>query len=267
MKGLLLLLLISFECFAQVKPGARQIALAHSDIASGGDVFSIFNNPAGLSFISSREFGAYYSPAPFELKELANAFGAYCEPTALGNFSAGFSIYGFELYKETQLAFGYGRQISNNFYIGITTIYKNISIKSYGSTGKILFNLGAIAKINEMFGFGFSAENITRSTINGESNQIPTVFWFGANAKFTDDLLISAAVNKEIGFNPSIMFGTEYSLIDFLRLRFGVANEPNTYSGGFGILYQFLQIDYAVSKHPDLGLTHQFGVIVRLAKN
>ena len=267
MKGFLLLLLIAVECFAQVKPGARQIALAHSDVACGDDVFSLFNNPAGLSAVTSREIGAYYSPAPFEMKELSNAFGAYCEPTDFGNVSAGFSIYGFELYKETQVALGFGRQLFRNFSAGITAIYKNISIKNYGSAGKVLLNIGATAKISDKFSFGFAADNITRSTINDESNQIPTQFIIGANAKLAKELLINLALNKEIGYNASVMFGTEYTLIDFLRLRFGISNEPNMYSGGFGILYNFMQVDYAVSKHPDLGFTHQFGVIIRLARN
>jgi hypothetical protein len=49
-------------------------------------------------------------------------------------------------------------------------------------------------------------------------------------------------------------------------LRFGAHNEPNIYSGGFGVIYQFLQFDYAVTSHPDLDLTHQFGLILRFAK-
>jgi len=268
MKRLLLLLLISFECFAQINPGgARQIALSRSNIASNDDVFSLFNNPAGLSFINSRELGVYYSPAPFELKELSNAFGVYCEPTEYGNFSGGFSIYGFELYKETQLALGYGRRVSNNFFVGITTIYRNISIKNYGSKGVFLFNLGAIAKINEKFGFGFAAENITRTTVNKESNQIPTVFWIGGYAKFVKELTFNLALQKELEQNPSIRIGAEYQLLDFIQLRFGVSDEPRTYSTGLGIIYEFLQFDYAFSSHPDLGSTHQFGIILRLAKN
>lgn len=55
--------------------------------------------------------------------------------------------------------------------------------------------------------------------------------------------------------------------MDFLILRIGVSSEPDTYSGGFGIVYNFIQADYAVSSHPDLGLTHQFGLIVRFNKN
>jgi hypothetical protein len=268
MKRLLLLLFISFECFAQISPGgARQIALSRSNVASNDDVFSLFNNPAGLSFINSREIGAYYSPAPFELKELANAYGAYCEPTEYGNFSAGFSIYGYELYKETQIALGYGRSISKNFFVGATTIYRNISIKNYGATGVFLLNLGAVAKINEKYGFGFSVENITRSTINDESNQIPTVFWLGTYGKFIKELTVNVALQKELEQNASVRFGAEYQLVDFIQLRFGVSNEPRTYSTGFGVVYDFLTVDYAYSSHPDLGSTHQFGVIVRLTKN
>ncbi len=267
MKSILLLLFISVECFAQIQPGAHQAALAHSDIASAGDAFSLFNNPAGIALIHSREIGINYSPAPFEMKELSNAFASYCEPTDFGNFSAGFSIYGFELYKETQFVFGYGRNISRNFSIGASAIYKNITIKNYGSKGVFLFNLGAIAKINEQFGIGFSAENITRATINSESNQIPTVLWAGAYAKFLEELTFSIAARKELGFNPSLRLGAEYSLLDFVQVRFGVSNEPSTCSSGFGVQYEFMQFDYAFSSHPDLGFTHQFGLIVHFSSN
>lgn len=267
MKALLFLLLISYECFAQIKPGARQAALAHSDIASVGDIFGAFNNPASTSLIKSREFGISYSPAPFGMKELSNAFAGYCEPTKFGNFSAGFSMYGFELYKETQFVLGYGRKISKEFLVGAAAIYKNISIKNYGSTGVFLFNIGAIAKINEQFGIALAAENITRSTVNGEANQIPTVLWAGANARFLNELSLSLALRKELGFNPSVRLGAEYFLMDFVQLRFGVSNEPSTYSSGIGILYEFMQFDYAVSSHPDLGFTHQVGLIVHFSSN
>ncbi len=267
MKGLLFLLFISLECSAQIQPGARQVALAHSDIASGNDVFSLFKNPAGISLVRSREIGINYSPAPFEMKELSNAFASYCEPTDLGNFGAGFSVYGYELYKETQFVFGFSRKITRDFSIGTSTIYKNITIKNYGSTGVFLFNIGAIARINEQFGIGFSAENISRTTIKDESNQIPTVLSAGAYAKFLKELILSLAVRKELRFNPSLRFGAEYSLLEFVLIRFGVSNEPSTYSSGLGIQYEFLRFDYAISSHPELGFTHQFGLIVHFRNN
>ncbi|NJD23292.1 MAG: hypothetical protein FIA82_11585 [Melioribacter sp.] len=262
-------LLLKFwgESFAQEQPGAEQIALAHSDVSTVDDVFSLFNNPAGLALIKTREIGFYYSPAPFGVKELANAFAAYCEPTQYGSFSAGYSNYGFELYKENKFAVGYGRKIANNFFIGLSSVYHNISIKNYGSKGVFAFNLGVITKLSDQVGLGFAVHNVTRSTITNESNDIPTVIWLGTDLKFVKDFVFSAALKKEIGFNPSIRLGTEYSMHDFLKLMIGTSNEPNTFSGGIGIMYQFIQVDYAFFSHPDLGLTHQFSVIIRFTNN
>jgi hypothetical protein len=261
-----LLLVITSISFGQELPGARQISLSHSDISYSGDSFTLFNNPAGLALIKQREVGLYYSPSPFGVSEMANAYGAYAEPTIYGTFSAGFSIYGFELYKQTQIALGYARKIYDNFYIGGTAIYQNLSIKNYGSKGTLFLNIGGIGNITEQLGFGFAVENITRSTVSEDANQIPTVFWGGLHLKVIKEFIFSAAVSKEMGYNPSIRLGAEYSMLDFIRLRFGTHNEPNSFTGGFGVIYQFLQVDYAVSSHPDLGLTHQFGLIVRFTK-
>jgi len=262
-----LLLKLWGESFAQEQPGAEQIALAHSDVSTVDDVFSLFNNPAGLALIKTREIGFYYSPAPFGVKELANAFAAYCEPTQYGSFIAGYSNYGFELYKQNEFAVGYARKIANNFLIGLSSVYHSISIKNYGSKGVFVFNLGAITKLSDQVGLGLAVNNVTRSTITNESNDIPTVIWLGADLKFVKDFVFSAALKKEIGFNPSIRLGAKYSMQDFLKLMIGTSNEPNTFSGGIGIMYQFIQVDYAFFSHPDLGLTHQFGVIIRFTNN
>jgi hypothetical protein len=264
---LFVLLFLFCNCFGQLSPGARQISLARSNISSSNDVFSIFNNPAGLSQIKFREVGLYYSPAPFGLTELSNAAAVFCEPTSIGSLSAGFGIFGFDLYKETNITLGLGRNFSKNFTAGITCTFHNVSIKNYGSKGVLLFNVGSIIHLNDLVGFGFLIENITRSTLGNESNQIPTVLWFGTNLHFIKEISFDAAIQKEIGFNPSLRLGTEYTLMDFLALRIGVSNEPDTYCGGFGLAYNFIQVDYAVTSHPDLGLTHQFGLIIRFTKN
>ena len=248
--------------FAQENPGARQVALSHADVALTADPFSLFNNPAGLAEINSNSIGIYYSPSPFGLKELSNGFGVTSQPTSFGTLSGGFMIYGFELYKETKLTLGLGKKFANNFSFGISTTYKNISIKNYGAKGFIILNAGGIAELSRNINIGFSLENFTRTTINNEENQIPVVFWTGISYKVLDELQLFAALKKEISYNVSFRFGAEYFLLDFLQLRFGTANEPDTYSGGIGINYKMLQVDYAVSSHHLLGLTHQFGLII-----
>lgn len=266
LKLVIILLIINIECFAQISPGAKQIALAHSDVSYSSDAFSLFNNSALIAKSSNRELGFFYSPSPFGEKAMSNTFASYIEPTSVGNFSVGFSIYGFELYKETQFALGYGKNINNNFSVGGTLIYKNINIKNYGSKGNLLLNIGSTAKLNEQLGFGFYIENITHSTISKDDDQIPTIFWGGLHFKPINNFVLTSALRKELGYDVSLRFGAEYTIIEFLKLRFGVQNEPNIFHGGIGINYNFVQFDYAISSHYDLGLTHQFGLIIRLPK-
>ena len=266
-KGSGLLLLSSLLNFAQENPGAREVALAHSDISDNGSPFSLFNNPACLSLAHSGEIAAYYSPAPFGIKELSNTFAACCEPTKFGNLSAGFSSYGFELYRETQIALGFGEKISNSLCAGLTTRYKNISIRNYGSTGVFLIDLGLQAKINKQFSLGFVIQNAARTTINNEADQIPVVLWAGTDIKILKELIFCIAFQKELGFDPSLRLGTEYYPLEFLHIRFGVSNNPEKYAAGIGIVYQSVNFDYAVSSHPDLGLTHQFSLMFSFFAN
>jgi hypothetical protein len=52
MRKLFLLLffsILSIKNIAQINPGARQISIANSDVALANDVFTLFNNPAGLA--------------------------------------------------------------------------------------------------------------------------------------------------------------------------------------------------------------------------
>jgi hypothetical protein len=260
---LLFVLTLPPQSFSQVNPGARQIALAHSDISFAEDAFTIFNNPAGLSNISTRAFGLFYSPTLFGLTDVKTGSGSYIEPTRVGTFSGGFIIYGFELYKETKIALGYGRKIADIFSVGLTSIYKSISIQNYGNKGFISFNFGGVAEITKSVKLGFVLENLTRTKIGTEENQIPVVFWSGIGYKAIEEIAVYLAVRKEINYNASIRIGAEYSLTKFLQVRFGASNEPNLFSGGMGIVYEFIQADYAVTSHPDLGLSHHFGLAIR----
>src|SRR3972149_4284474 len=92
---------------AQYNPGAKQISMSNSDVALSNDVFSIFNNPAGLSQMNWRELGVYYSPSPFGISELANGFIAYHEPFDFGSLGVGAMTYGYDLYRENKIVAGF----------------------------------------------------------------------------------------------------------------------------------------------------------------
>ena len=252
--------------YSQFNPGAKQIALSNSDVALSNDVFSVFNNPAGLSQLNWREVGVYYSPAPFGLSELANGYVAYIEPFSFGSVALGGMTYGFDLYRESKIVLGYSYNYNDLFFAGVAFNYHSFSIQNYGSAGVFYINLGGLAYLTDKLRWGFSVSNINKATVAAEDDQIPMVFATGFSYDVIDNLNLNLALEKDIRFKPSVQFGVEYSIIKYLTLRTGFQNEPARYSAGIGINYSIINLDYALFTHQDLGLTHQVGVIISFGK-
>ncbi|MBK9099298.1 MAG: hypothetical protein IPM14_14510 [bacterium] len=261
-----LLSAVTISTFAQYAPGARQISMANSDVALANDVFSIFGNPAGLSQFDWREVGIYYSPAPFGLSELSNGYIAYNEPLNFGSLSIGGMTYGFDLYRESRVALGYSYNYENILFAGITVNYHNYSIQNYGSTGAFYVNVGGLVYILDQLRWGFSVDNLNRATIANIDDQIPMVLVTGLSYDIINDFSLNFALEKDIRYNPSVKFGIEYDIIEYLSLRAGTSNEPSRFTAGVGINYSMFSLDYAFFTHQDLGLSHQAGIIINFGK-
>lgn len=257
---------LTLSAYSQYNPGAKQISLSNSDVALSNDVFSIFNNPAGLAQMNWREVGVYYSPAPFGLSELANGFVAYHEPTSIGSFAIGGMSYGFDFYHESKFSLGYSYNYLNKFFAGVTINYQTVSIQNYGNDGALFFNIGGLAYVSNVFRLGFSIQNINRASFGDDDDQIPMIFNTGLSYDVADELTLNFAVEKDIKYKASFQFGINYDIIEYLSLRTGFSNEPSKYSAGIGINYSMFSLDYAMYTHNDLGLTHQAGIIISFGR-
>lgn len=266
-KTIIIIFIFTFSAYCQYNPGAKQISLSNSDVALSNDVFSIFNNPAGLSQMSWREVGLFYSPAPFGLTELANGFIAYHEPTSIGSFGLGGMSYGFELYREAKITLSYSYNYSNKFFAGLTLNYHTLSIQNYGDDGAFYFDVGGLAYLTDFLRFGFVIQNVNRASFGNEKDQIPVIINTGFSFDLTDEASANFSIQKDIDLNPSFQFGIDYDIIENLSLRTGFSNEPARYSVGIGINYSVVSLDYAIYTHNDLGITHQAGVILSFGKN
>lgn len=261
-----IIFIFSLPGFPQYNPGARQISLANSDVALANDVFSLFSNPAGLSQLNWREVGVYYSPAPFGLTELSNGYAAYHEPVSFGSFAAGGMTYGFDLYRESKVLLGYSYNYDNIFFAGLALNYHNYSIKNYGSTGVFYLNIGGLVYILDELRWGFLVTNINKASVADIDDQIPMVLSTGFSFDILDNFSLNFALEKDIRYNPSVQFGIDYDIIEYLSLRVGASNEPSRFTAGLGINYSIFSLDYAFFTHPDLGLTHQAGIILSFGK-
>jgi hypothetical protein len=259
---LAIILLLNIFAKAQFNPGARQISLANSDVALANDVFTLFNNPAGLAQLNWREVGVYYSPAPFGLTELANGYVAYHEPFKFGSMTIGGMTYGYDLYRESKIILGYSYNYENIFFAGAAINYHSFSIQNYGSTGTFYFNIGGLVYLLNEIRWGFYVNNINKATIADTDDQIPMILSTGFSFDILNNFSLNFALEKDIRYNPSVQFGIDYDIIEYLSLRFGGSNQPSRFTAGIGINYSIFSLDYAFFTHPDLGLTHQAGIIL-----
>ena len=247
---------------AQYNPGAKQISMSNSDVALSNDVFSLFNNPAGLAQMNWRELGIYYSPSPFGFSELANGFIAYHEPFDFGSLGVGAMTYGFELYRENKISIGFSYNYLNKFFAGAAVNLHTVSIENYGSDNTFYLNIGGLFYLTQYFRLGFSVQNLNRASFGNEKDNIPLIYNTGFSYGVMEDLTFNLAVEKDIRYNYSLRGAIEYYLLEYLSLRSGFSNEPSSYSAGIGINYSYFSLDYAFLTHTDLGLTHQAGLII-----
>ncbi|MDT3696607.1 MAG: hypothetical protein ROY99_09460 [Ignavibacterium sp.] len=263
---IIIIYLLTFSAYSQYNPGAKQISISNSDVALSNDVFSIFNNPAGLSQMNWREVGIFYSPAPFGLTELSNGFIAYHEPTSVGSFSLGGMTYGFDLFRETRIALGYSYNLTGKFFFGAAINYQTVSIKNYGNDGVLFLNLGGLAYVANDLRLGFYLHNINRASYSNSNNQIPVVIDAGLSYDVVEELNLNFSVNKDIKYKASFQFGIIYDIIEYISFRTGFSNEPSRFSAGIGINYLNYSFDYAMFSHNSLGFTHQAGIIVSFGR-
>lgn len=248
--------------FENIDLGARAVALNGAFTSVSDNSLAIFYNPAGLGQAKYRDLSVFYSPAPFGLSELSTAAVTYAEPLKYGIFGAGIRTYGFELYKETNVIVSYGNGYKKKLFYGINLNFYHLNIQNYGSASSFGADIGAMAYISKYLRWGFFGKNITGSKIGESKEKIAQVYRTGINYKPVTEAGFMLEIEKDVKYPVSVRAGFEYSLLDCVDLRAGVGNEPASFTGGIGLNYNIFQLDYALYKSQDLGITHQGSITV-----
>lgn len=263
MKRTILLLLfvpsVALCGFEQSHAGARAGGLGGAYVGVSRDVWGVFYNPAGLSYLKSTQVGIYYSPQPFGIPELAYGTASVVVPTGLGSFGVSFQRYGFELYREITGTLSYANTL---FDIGVggNVHYHSLSIQNYGSATTMTLDLAAFVSVVQDIDWGIMVKNLTASTIGTSEEKLPQAFSTGFSYRPIEQLVLALDYEKETKFDATLHVGAEYRVIDAVFMRIGFSEIPSQYAGGIGLHYSQLTFDYAMTTHKELGLTHQFSL-------
>lgn len=255
----------TFSAFAQTEgnSGARSAGMGNASVCLT-DVWSNFNNQAGLGFIKQTSVGANYENR-FGMKELSTKSVAAATPVKGGVFGVNVSSFGYTLYHENKYGLAFGKSFGEFLSAGIQMDYLSYNIaEGYGNKGFLTAEMGILAKPMKNLIIGAHLFNPTRTKLATYNNEkIPTLMNLGVNYIFSEKVFVAVEIEKDIDHKPSVKVGTEYHPIKEFYLRAGVSSNPSQPAFGFGLDLKNFKLDVSAQFHSVLGFSPQFGLSYR----
>lgn len=272
LRHFVILFLIPFQGWADgfsFPIGSRSWGLANATVAFS-DCYAIGNNVAGLAGIKNAAFfSTYDSHYGFDG---INTLGFGAVAPFSENLGGGMAIqrFGDKVFNQTSVGIGAGHLIGR-FRLGLKMNYLQTAIHSDVVTlskKAVAFELGGIVMLSSKLFLGAHMFNLTQSRYTGHDREpVDTSLKTGLFYKPSAKLRLSGELEKISAYPISFRAGIEYEIIKKVVLRTGIATQPQTSHFGFGFQGTKLQIDYAVSTHPQLGWSHHFTLTYALVKS
>ncbi len=274
--------------FLKLAKGVRQAGMGEAYCAAGGNLDSIYANPAGLGYISDYQVSAMHTSWFEEIYYQNLSVGA---PTAIGVTALSvnyLSMSGIEKYNRYRVAMGekyrphdlilylsYANSIKENLFgVNLFMINSVIEDESASAFG---VDLGYIRRVNEYIDAGVSIQNIgTELRFMNTSDPMPLNIKAGFKYRISDSFIMTADLNFPRDYESGLNIGAEYSYsIEKVGLsaRAGYRTRPVSAHGdlsglsmGGQVGYRGFSLDYAWVPYGDLSSTHRFSLSYRFGE-
>ncbi len=257
---LIVFLFFGIKTSAQVSlfpQGARAGGMAGIAVTQS-DVWSVFNNQAGLGLAPALAVGVSYEQR-FLMEELGVSSLAVSFPLLGGGFGFSLANMGLSYYGENRVGMAYGMRLGKQLAMGIGFNYHLLRFpEHYKNPFALTGEIGVIAKPVENFTLAAHIFNPTFSKLNTDDyNDVPVVFTLGAAYKILSLASVYAEFQEDATAFFQMRFGTEFKIYDLLFIHAGVLSNPFSLHFGAGYESRKLHLDLAFCKHPALGYTPQ----------
>lgn len=245
--------------------GAKSASLGHASVGLA-DIWSAYNNQAGLGFLEAPEVGAFVENR-FIMQEL-NAQGlVYAHPFKKMGGTLGFSLYrfGYSNFNDNKLGFTFAKKFGKVFSAGIQL---NLHYFQQGGTYESLLTasgeLSFLLFLSENWTLGAHVFNPTRTSMASfDREKIPTVFRLGTAYAFSDKVQATLELEKDLVYDPTFRAGIEYKPGKKVSIRAGLNSNPISPAFGLGLHFGNFVIDAASSWHQVLGFSPQAALSYR----
>jgi hypothetical protein len=263
-----IILLITF-CFLEnaygadnYPVGARSAAVANASVTYS-DVWAAYHNQAGLALLTNISVGTYFENR-FLVSQLGlRSFAAAVPVNKIGTFALSGTFFGYNAYSEKKAGLAYAKKLGEKISAGIQLDYMNTFFNDefYGSRTSFAVEGGILAEPIKNLKIGAHIFNPSKAKIaEYVDERIPVIMRFGVSYKFSDKVLLSSEVEKDIDYNNVFKAGVEYHPVDVLYIRAGIASNPSLSCFGFGLKLKQFVVDISTQYHEVLGFSPQFSL-------
>jgi len=266
---------INSNVFGNHQPSARARGMSGAFIASCNDPNAIFYNPGALASAEQGISLGYARLFNNSFQILMSGALAYRLPRigtiSLGMQSMDVESEGYKLQQESTYSLAHSflliGDVHSKLYVGYGV---NLYYLSFGETVGGLdpgnqttygVNLGALATLHQRTRIAFAVKNLNNPSMGSDQTfDLQQHLALGIAYEPYDGVITEVDLSQKLGEETKVQAGIEFEVLDNFWLRTGASTYPNTISGGFGILFKGIKIDYGYSNHPVLSDTHQFSL-------
>ena len=268
MKYCLALITSLFALSTQAQPqqiSARAAGLGHAAVGLR-DAHALFANISGTAHVKRASLVAGYENR-FGFGEGLNAGAAgFVQPTRYGVGSLSVYRLGDALFSHHRLSLGFAHRVSQ-FSIGARLSEHQYHQEGFGTRFRTVVDIGGQAQLAPRWVLGMQLLNITQATLSEELQEnIPTLVQVGVAYRPAASWLLTGEVAHEITLEPNFKLGAEYTALKKFCLRTGFNSTELQQFFGAGWKHRLLTIDYALTTHARLGLSHQVSLVYHLFK-
>jgi len=255
---------LAVGAFERQPEGVRSAAMGSAGVAIPGNVWGAFTNPASLAGVRGTSAGIAVAPSPFGLSELGRT--ACAVASGWGRLGASLAALrsGFSLYHETTVSAAFGCDIGRGVRCGAACTLNALAIEGYGSAACWGWDAGVLWSLAPGVDIGASASNINVPSPGRSGEGIARAATAGVAFSAGAPLALACDISVDPRFPVEVRMGGEYVIAGCFAIRAGVTSEPSALCAGFGLLVSPLEVEYAFSRHQELGFTHRFGLGITL---
>lgn len=259
--ALLCIALPASGAFEEMELGIPGMAMGGTGVVLNGIQGALWN-PASVAELSGTEV-TVSGKLPYTQFDFATA-GLDCgaQVTENWNLAGSARFFGGELYNEQILAVTAAGKLTRDFSFGIQPVVSRVAIEdgvsSYGSAIALSFNAGFRVNMYDRWAFAAAVKNPFEARIGDSQEHMHRQMDAGVSYEPATGMVTAFALSRDFR-GTRVRVGGALPLGP-LTVYAGAISGPSVFTGGFSAKVRGIEVSYGAQTHPELSLSHAFGV-------